>query len=219
MKKGANKISGHIGVSMSNTEQLKQIGIDIETSGICADLAQSSTQLVLGTGNPDADIVFIGEAPGAKEDELGIPFVGAAGKFLDEMLESVDMDRDSVYITNIVKYRPPENRDPLPSEIDESMPYLLRQLAVIQPKLIATLGRFSMNVFIPKEKIGRIHGQPQRVGLTLPEGVDDPEATAKRKDELVILPLYHPAAALYNGSKRKVLFEDFSQIPKLLHAL
>lgn len=204
---------------MSKAEQLKKIGTDIEKSGICADLVRSSNQLVLGAGDPDANIVFIGEAPGAKEDELGVPFVGAAGRFLDEMLQSIDMDRDSVYITNIVKYRPPENRDPLPVEIGESMPYLLRQLAVIQPKLIATLGRFSMNVFIPNEKIGHIHGQPKRIGLTLPEGVGDPEVIAMAKNKLVVLPLYHPAAALYNGVQRKVLLEDFSQIPKLLHTL
>lgn len=219
MKKGADKISGHTGVHIGKAERLKQIGADIEKSGICAELARSSTHLVLGAGSPDADIVFIGEAPGAKEDELGVPFVGAAGRFLDEMLKSIDMERDSVYITNIVKYRPPENRDPSPAEIAESMPFLLRQISVIQPKLIATLGRFSMNVFIPKEKIGHIHGQPKRVGLTPPRGVDDPEVIAMTENELVVLPLYHPAAALYNGSKRKVLFEDFSQIPKLLHAL
>src|SRR5690606_38908114 len=128
---------------MSKDKQtaLEQIAADIVTSNICPDLAKTATQLVFGEGNPDADIVFIGEAPGKKEDETGKPFVGAAGRFLDEMLESIGLSRQDIYITNIVKYRPPGNRDPLPSEKQEFLPYLAEQIKVIEPKLIVTLGR------------------------------------------------------------------------------
>jgi DNA polymerase len=151
----------------------------------------------MGEGNPDAEVVFIGEAPGAKEDELGRPFVGAAGKFLDEMLQSIDLDRNDVYITNIVKYRPPGNRDPLPEEIAAFKPFLLEQLAVIQPQLTVFLGRHAMSQL----KISQAHGR------------------AFRKDGRVYMPLYHPAAALYNGGLREQLLSDFAGIPKLLSKL
>lgn len=182
--------------------RLKQIAADIEKNNVCPDLAVTATNLVLGDGNPDADIVFIGEAPGKNEDEQGLPFVGAAGKFLDEMLASILLERGDVYITNIVKYRPPNNRDPLPEEKEAFWPYLLRQLDVIQPKIVVTLGRHSMEYFLPGLKISQIHGMPKRIGFG--------------KQKIVILPLYHPAAALYNGGMRDTLKEDFSTIPNII---
>lgn len=186
---------------MSKAAELQAIADSITNDNVCAELRAGAKQLVMGDGNPDADIVLIGEAPGAKEDELGLPFVGAAGKFLDEMLASINLQRTDVYITNIVKYRPPANRDPEPEEIQAFMPYLKRQLAVIKPKLVVFLGRHSMSVFLPELRISQVHGQP------------------KRKDGQVYLPLYHPAAALYNGSMRQTLLEDFGKIPKILEMI
>ena len=157
-------------MTKSKSQQLDQIRADILSNNICPNLAQTATQLVLGDGNPDADIVFIGEAPGKKEDETGTPFVGASGKFLNEMLASINLDRQDVYITNIVKYRPPNNRDPKPEEKKAFLPYLLAQIAVIEPKVIIPLGRHSMNVFLPGAKISEVHGKPAyRQELSLPE--------------------------------------------------
>jgi len=184
---------------------LEQIRADILTNNICPDLAKTATNLVMGDGNIDADIVFIGEAPGKKEDEQGLPFVGAAGKFLDKMLVSAGLNRSDMYITNIVKYRPPDNRDPLLEEKEAFWPYLVRQLDVIQPKIVVTLGRHSMEYFLPDQKISVIHGQPTRVAF---------DAT-----EIVVVPLYHPAAALYNGSLRATLIDDFIQLPKIIEIL
>jgi DNA polymerase len=159
----------------------------------------------MGDGNVDADIVFIGEAPGKNEDEQGLPFVGAAGKFLNEMLDQVNMTRSDIYITNIVKYRPPENRDPTPEEKKAFWPYLVRQLDVIRPKIVVTLGRHSMEYFLPEQRISAIHGQPKRIGFG--------------ETKLIIVPLYHPAAALYNGSLRATLIEDFMKLPKIIKIL
>ena len=180
---------------------LDEIKADILNNNVCSGLAKSASQLVFGVGNPDADIVFIGEAPGKKEDELGQPFVGTSGQFLNDMLQSIHLNRNQIYITNIVKYRPPNNRDPLSEEKNEFLPYLERQLNVINPLLIVTLGRHSTNVFLPGLSISQIHGQP------------------KRKEGRVYLPLYHPAAALYNGSLRKTLEEDFKNINKTLQLI
>lgn len=185
--------------------ELKQIKLDIIENKVCPELAESATQLVLGDGNPDADIVFIGEAPGKNEDEQGVPFVGAAGKFLNEMLAEINLERNDVYITNIVKYRPPENRDPSPEEKKAFWPYLVQQIDIIAPKVIVTLGRHSMEYFLPDMKISQIHGQPKRIQF------------GARK--VVILPLYHPAAALYNGGMRDTLKQDFSKLPKILEQL
>lgn len=182
--------------------QLEQIAADIIKNNTCSDLAKTATNLVMGDGDPDANIVFIGEAPGKNEDEQGLPFVGAAGKFLNEMLANIDLQRSDVYITNIVKYRPPNNRDPLPDEKKAFWPYLLRQLDVIQPKIVVTLGRHSMEYFLPGLKISQIHGEPKRITFG--------------KGKIVILPLYHPAAALYNGGMRQTLVEDFSKIPAII---
>jgi DNA polymerase len=164
-------------------------------------LAKQATNLVFGDGSSNADVFFIGEAPGKKEDELGVPFAGASGKLLDQLLTSINMRREQVYITNIIKYRPPNNRDPLPAEKAAFLPFLERQLDVIQPVLVVTLGRHSMNCFLPGLQISEVHGEP------------------KRKEDRVFLPLYHPAAALYNGSLRQTLVEDFQNIPKTLQLI
>lgn len=178
--------------------KLDKIRQQILDENICPDLAKTATQLVFGDGSADADLVFIGEAPGKNEDLQGKPFVGAAGKFLNEMLEMIGLKREDVYITNIVKYRPPNNRDPLPDEKSAFLSFLQAQLAVIKPKIVITLGRHSLNCFLPDLQISAVHGQP------------------KRMKGQVYLPLFHPAAALYNGSMRQTLIDDFSKIPAIL---
>lgn len=223
---------------------------------ICPDLAKTAKNLVMGDGNPDADIVFIGEAPGKNEDEQGLPFVGAAGRFLNEMLASIGLERQDIYITNIVKYRPPNNRDPLPEEKKDFLPYLQRQLEVIAPKVVVTLGRHSTNCFLPDLQISKAHGQPKRVKLDFKRrvggnGEDGVQGEAEKRTKpykstvkgvsqastqqsasknsrvagsagdtdiltVVILPLYHPAAALYNGGMRQTLLDDFAGIPLIL---
>ena len=182
----------------TKAELLEKIKADILARKVCPELAVSATQLVFGDGSPDADIVFIGEAPGKNEDLQGIPFVGAAGKFLNEMLAGIGLKREDVYITNIVKYRPPENRDPFPDEKAAFLPFLRAQLEVINPKLVATLGRHSMDALLPGLQISQVHGQP------------------KRYQGQVYLPLFHPAAALYNGGLRQTLVDDFAKIPRIL---
>lgn len=186
-------------MSKDKLAELEQINADIIKQNICPDLAKQATQLVFGDGNPSAELVFIGEAPGKNEDIQGLPFVGAAGKFLNEMLESIDMSREDVYITNIVKYRPPNNRDPLPEEKQAFMPFLAQQLEVIKPKLTIFLGRHSMNSFFPDLQISKVHGRQ----------INDGKGRA-------YLALYHPAAALYNGGMRQTLLEDFSKIPSII---
>lgn len=189
--------------------KLDQIKADVLQRHVCPDLAKTATQLVFGDGSPDAEIIFIGEAPGKKEDETGIPFVGAAGKFLDEMINSINLKRKDVYITNIVKYRPPDNRDPLPEEKKAFWPYLLKQIAIIKPKLIITLGRHSGAAFISDLHISRDHGRVIRLPVVL----------ENKETKLTILPLYHPAAALYNGSQRQMLIDDFAKIPIILEKI
>jgi uracil-DNA glycosylase family 4 len=186
---------------LSKEEQLEKIKADIVKQKICPELAESATQLVFGDGNPDADIVLIGEAPGKNEDLQGLPFVGAAGKFLNEMLESIGLKRSDIYITNIVKYRPPNNRDPHPDEKIAFLPFLQAQLDVIQPKVVVTLGRHSMDSLLPGLQISKCHGQP------------------KRYKGQVYLPLFHPAAALYNGAMRQTLIDDFQKIPQVLEKI
>lgn len=186
---------------MSRQQLLDQIRAEIIEENVCPNLAKTATQLVFGDGNPEADIMFIGEAPGKKEDEQGIPFVGSAGKFLNEMLESIHLRREQVYITNIVKYRPPQNRDPLPEEKAAFLPYLERQIEVIKPLLVITLGRHSMESLLPSMKISEAHGKP-----------------LKYKDQ-VYLPLFHPAAALYNGGLRQTLKDDFERIPAVINKI
>jgi uracil-DNA glycosylase family 4 len=179
---------------------------------VCSELQAQATQIVFGEGNPDSQIVFIGEAPGKKEDLKGVPFIGAAGKFLDEMLATIKLKRSDIYITNIVKYRPPNNRDPLAEEKEAFLPYLRRQLEIISPKLVVTLGRHSMNCFLPELQISECHGQPKRIRMLI-------EGKLKKTTEIMILPLFHPAAALYNGGLRQTLLDDFSGIPQIINAI
>lgn len=161
-------------------------------------LHRGRTRAVPGEGPDDADIMFIGEAPGFHEDQQGRPFVGAAGRFLEELLESIGLGRQDVFIANVIKCRPPGNRDPLPEEMEACRPFLDRQIELIQPKLVVTLGRFSMARAFPKARISRIHGQPRKIG-----GV-------------IYYPMYHPAAALHQPSLRTTVMEDMRRIPELI---
>ncbi|MFA4931239.1 MAG: uracil-DNA glycosylase [Patescibacteria group bacterium] len=161
-------------------------------------LSKTRTNAVPGAGNPDSEIMFVGEGPGKNEDLQGLPFVGAAGKYLEQLLASINLTRDDVFITNIVKCRPPGNRDPLPEEVSTCAPYLVQQIALIKPKLIVTLGRHAMNFFLPNLKISTAHGQP------------------KRYQGQVYLPLYHPAAGLYRAATRVDIDRDFLKIPLIL---
>lgn len=162
------------------------------------DLHRTRTNAVPGEGNWSADIMFIGEAPGFHEDRSGEPFVGAAGKFLNEMLESIGLDRSSVYITNVVKCRPPGNRDPLPDEIEACSGYIDQQIELIDPKVVVTLGRFSMSRWFPQERISRIHGKPKRFG------------------NVTVVPMYHPAAALHQSSLKATIEADMQKLPQIL---
>lgn len=161
-------------------------------------LYRQRTQAVPGEGAEHADILFIGEAPGWHEDQQGRPFVGPAGHFLDELLRSIGLGRRDVYIANVIKCRPPANRDPLPTEIAACRRWLDRQVELIQPKIIVTLGRYSLAQFFPGEPMGKARGNP------------------RKKDGIIYFPMYHPAAALHQGSLRKVIMEDMLKIPQLL---
>lgn len=186
---------------MNKQTQLDELQAEIVSDKVCPHLAEQATQLVMGDGNANADIVFIGEAPGKSEDEQGVPFVGASGRFLNEMLAAADLKREDVYITNIVKYRPPGNRDPSPEEKRAFWPYLMRQLEIIKPRVVITLGRHSGAAFIPDLVISRGHGHARKVVF--------------HDYEFLVIPLYHPAAALYNGGMRQVLIDDFLQAAEL----
>ena len=166
----------------------------IMTCELCA-LANTRKNSVPGSGNNESNIMFIGEGPGHHENEKGLPFVGAAGKLLDELLQGIDLRREDVYITNIVKCRPPQNRDPKPEEIEFCNAYLERQIALIDPKVIVTLGRFSMARWFPGTRISDIHGVPKRFGSRF------------------VVPMFHPAAALHNPKWRPLLHDDFSRLP------
>lgn len=190
---------------MEKSEELKKIH-EYWFAHCNCELRKTATQPVPGNGNPESEIVFIGEAPGKSEDAQGIPFVGAAGKFLAEMLEGIKLKREEIYITNIVKYRPPNNRNPLPEEKDTCREWLHEELNFIKPKLIVFLGRHSMNDFFPTEKISVVHGK-----LLIKK--------FKNIETKYFLPLYHPAAALYNGGMRETLTKDFQKIPKILEKI
>ncbi len=187
---------------MSAHDSLDKIALEIQQCQKCS-LAKSARQAVPGAGNPQAQIVFIGEAPGYWEDQKGIPFVGAAGRLLDQLLASINLSREEIFITNILKHRPPNNRDPLPEEIVACTPYLRRQLLSIKPKIIVTLGRFAMNFFLPQAYISRVHGQAKPVRW---EELD-----------LLLFPVYHPAAALRNGQFMQQLRQDFQQLSKVIN--
>jgi len=165
------------------------------------DLAKTANA-VLGEGNPNAKVIFIGEAPGQKEDELRRPFVGAAGQFLNELLASIGLTREDVYISNVVKFRPPGNRDPEPIEKEQCMPWLMLEIALIKPRVIVTLGRHSLGHFFPQKTITETHGKPQKL-----------------TDSLTVFPIYHPAAALHNGNLRASLMSDFRALGEFLKNL
>ena len=168
----------------------------------CA-LAAGRTQVVFGSGNPNADLMFVGEAPGFHEDQQGVPFVGQAGKLLDRLLAGIGLTRPDVFVVNVLKCRPPGNRDPLPDEIAACEPHLFRQIELIDPKLVATLGNFATKLLSGKPAgITRVHGHEQEVTLGT--------------RTVSLYPIYHPAAALYTPSMLKVLEEDFARIPGLL---
>lgn len=190
---------------MSKKEQLEKLNQLMSACSKCA-LRENCSRVVFGEGNPDAEIMFIGEAPGKKEDETGHPFVGAAGKFLSEMLSIINLKREDVYIANVCKCRPPQNRDPLPAEIEACWPWLLEQIKIIEPKLIITLGRHSMERFLSGQKISQIHGT-----LII--------KTISRIGKQNFYILYHPAAALYNGGMRQTLINDFKKIPRVLEKI
>lgn len=177
--------------------QLEAVRKDVEACTKC-DLYRSANHGVPGEGNPESRIVFIGEAPGFHEDKQGKPFVGASGKFLTELLNSAGLKREDVFICNVVKHRPPGNRDPLPDEIVACAQYLDRQIEAIDPDVIVTLGRISMSRYFPGERISRIHGQ------------------AKEVNGRYVVPMYHPAAALHNSGIRPDIEADFQKLPKLL---
>jgi uracil-DNA glycosylase family 4 len=166
-------------------------------------LAEGRTQVVFGNGDPDADLMFVGEAPGFHEDKQGFPFVGQAGKLLDQLLGGIGLSRGEVYVANVLKCRPPGNRDPMQDEIEACESHLFRQVELIQPKVVATLGNFSTKLLSGKQLgITRVHGQTQQVTLG--------------GRNVLLYPLYHPAAALYTPSMLEVLKEDFAKIPALL---
>lgn len=181
---------------LDKTEALAEVAAALRQS----PLYPQALSFVPGEGNPDSEIIFIGEAPGQREDELGRPFVGPAGQFLEEMLEQIGLGRETVFITNIVKQRPPNNRDPLPDEIAAHWPFLQKQIAIINPKLIVLLGRHSLGQLLPGVgPISQVHGRPYR-----------------KRDGRIYLPLYHPAAALYNATMGQTLRSDFKKIPPIL---
>lgn len=177
--------------------ELQDIARRVQGCTDCA-LARGRTKAVPGEGPENADILFIGEGPGYNEDQQGRPFVGAAGSFLEQLLASVGLRRGQVFITNMVKCRPPNNRDPLPNEIAACSKYLDRQIELIQPKIIVTLGRHSLGKFLPGQTISKVHGKARTVG------------------EHLVCPMYHPAAALHQGSLRREVEADFRALPALL---
>ena len=181
---------------MNKNEALENLKSEMEADKSLPLVGEAN--LVFGEGSQDAEAMFIGEGPGFHEDRLIRPFVGQAGKLLDKILAGIKWSRESVYITNIIKRRPPENRDPLSEEIEAYKPYLTRQIEIISPKMIVALGRFSMAYFLPEAKISRDHGKVQKI------------------DGRVVVSLYHPAAALRSTQVLKELEEDFKKLPELL---
>lgn len=177
--------------------ELEDIARQVRDCNDCR-LAEGRTNAVPGEGPENADLMFIGEGPGFHEDRQGRPFVGPSGQFLEELLASIDLNREQVYITNMVKCRPPDNRDPYPGEVEACSKYLDSQISLIKPKVVVTLGRHSLAKFLPGETISKARGK------------------SKRMDSFILYPLYHPAAALHQQSLRRVVEEDFKVIPTLL---
>jgi len=178
-------------------DELATLEQEVSACPLC-DLSRTRKRAVPGEGRVDAEVMFIGEGPGFNEDQQGRPFVGPAGRLLNELLASIGLARDQVYITNVVKCRPPNNRDPMPQEIAACAPYLERQLALIKPKVVVTLGRYSMAKFFPGASITKIHGQPKRIGATF------------------YFPMFHPAAALRQESYMAAVKADMLKIPALI---
>ena len=189
--------------SAERREELTAVYREARGCPRCPELARTRKQVVFGAGNADADLMFVGEAPGAKEDELGVPFVGAAGKLLDELLSEVGLARSDVFVANVLKCRPPGNRDPLPAEIDNCQDYLMRQVELIQPRVICTLGNFATKL-LRGEPVGisRLHGQAEIITIG--------------QRAVRLYPLYHPAAALYTRSLLDTLRADVARLPELL---
>jgi uracil-DNA glycosylase family 4 len=182
---------------MSSEEILREVAAEVSTCSKC-NLCKGRTKAVPGEGNPHARVLFIGEGPGFHEDRQGRPFVGPAGQFLDELLASINLKRSDVFITNVVKCRPPNNRDPLPEEINACNDYLDRQIEALKPRVIVTLGRYSMAKFFGSEKISAIHGR------------------ARKKDGYICIAMYHPAAGLHQASLKDVIRQDFKKIPEVI---
>ncbi len=182
---------------MSAAESLAQVAKEVAACEKCT-LYHSRKHAVPGEGPADAEIMFIGEGPGFYENEQGRPFVGAAGKFLDDLLAQAGLKRQQVWITNVVKCRPPGNRDPLPEEVETCNPYLERQIAAINPSIIITLGRYSMGKFMPGAKISAVHGQMRKVG------------------ERYVVAMFHPAAALHQAALKPAILADFAKLPQLM---
>jgi uracil-DNA glycosylase len=187
---------------LSRTDELAAFGQIVSACTRCR-LAEGRTQVVFGSGNPAADLMFVGEAPGFHEDQQGVPFVGQAGKLLEKLLAGIGLARADVYIANVLKCRPPGNRDPQADEIESCEPHLFRQLALIQPTVVATLGNFATKLLSGKQTgITRVHGQEQHVTVG--------------GNRVLLEPLYHPAAALYTPAMLKTLEADFARLPSLL---
>lgn len=184
-------------MAISSEEILREVALEVSTCSKC-NLCKGRTKAVPGEGNINAKILFIGEGPGFHEDRQGRPFVGPAGQFLDELLASINLKRSDVFITNVVKCRPPNNRDPLPEEIRACSNYLDRQIAAIKPQVIVTLGRYSMAKFFGNEKISTIHGR------------------ARKENGVICIAMYHPAAGLHQASLKDVIREDFKKIPLVI---
>ena len=190
------------GAHRAAPDALTTYGDEVAGCELCA-LAQTRTQVVFGSGSPTAELMFVGEAPGFHEDKQGIPFVGAAGKLLGKLLEGIGLTRDDVYVANVLKCRPPGNRDPLPEEIQACEAHLFRQIELIQPTLVATLGNFATKLLSGKPAgITQVHGREQHVVLG--------------GNPVTLYPIFHPAAALYTPRMMQVLEEDFRRIPELL---
>ncbi len=188
---------------MDKKEALEKIAVKIRKCQKCS--LGKTPKAVPGEGNPEAEIILIGEAPGYHESVQGKPFVGAAGKLLTQLLQSINLKRSEVFICNMLHHRPPGNRGPLSEEIETCKPFLDEQIEIINPKIIVTLGRFAMAKFIPEAKISQIHGQARWVDFS--------------HQRVVVVPMFHPAAALRNGGVMEKVKEDFQKIPKILSSL
>jgi DNA polymerase len=184
------------------SSELDELRVEASACSRCR-LHQGRTQVVFGSGDPEADLMFVGEAPGFHEDQQGIPFVGQAGKLLDRLLGGIGLTRADVFVANVLKCRPPGNRDPQPDEIEQCEPYLFRQIELIRPRVVATLGNFATKLLSGKPTgITRVHGLEQETSIG--------------GSRVLLYPLYHPAAALYTPAMLKVLEEDFARLPALL---